>query len=95
MTRPNFIDWFIYRLFYWRWSKIWKERPDLYQFCLNYSDNNRPAEWKPRVLIEHSEDGIVTYDADPSVNVLLMDYDKHPDAELPDDWAKWLSAKYS
>jgi hypothetical protein len=47
------------------------------------------------VLIEHSEDGIVTYDADPSVNVLLMDYDKHPDAELPDDWAKWLSAKYS
>jgi hypothetical protein len=29
MKKISKLDWFVYRLFYWRWNKIFQKRPDM------------------------------------------------------------------
>jgi len=36
--RPNWFDYLVYRLFYWRWNPILSSRPDLRRGFLEYEE---------------------------------------------------------
>ena len=36
MKRIKKIDWLIYKLFYWRWNKIFEARPKMFDCYLQY-----------------------------------------------------------
>lgn len=36
MTKIRWWDWFVYKMFYWRWAKIFRDRPDLREFMISY-----------------------------------------------------------
>jgi len=59
MKKPNWLDMFVYRLFYWRWTPILKERPDLREIFIAYLkafDTTDPQEeYKVTVTIEKDE----------------------------------------
>lgn len=57
----NKIDWWIYKLFYWRWNKIFKTKPDMLnwfiQYMSNYQKSSNKTETKclPNYLYDNSD----------------------------------------
>jgi hypothetical protein len=34
--KPNRLDWLIYKIFWWRWNRIFRENPQMREFFRDY-----------------------------------------------------------